>query len=252
MQSAADVFTNVDSLQLPTVEDETTGSASALGRRAEELREEAQMAEKNALDERTNNEPVVRDADVEYLEAKHALEQVLAMQQQADAIMADLDAARARAVEARTAAEQTLTDANNTLNTLIGFDKLVADSRDAALAALANVPAVEAELAEADGQTDAAERALGNAHADAADGERIAADAQKQAEDASKQATQMRQRAAATKDSAKNMKAEADELKTSVASELETIENYATQAGKDKQTATEVRFFQLIFINTFS
>jgi len=71
------------------------------------------------------------------------------------------------------------------------------------------------------------------------DAERIAADAQKQAEDASTQATQMRQRAAATKDSAKNMKAEADELRTSVTSELETIDNYATQAGKDKQTATE-------------
>jgi laminin gamma 1 len=92
--------------------------------------------------------------------AKHLLDQAQQMQADTDRVLAETQQNLARAQAAIESGELTLKDAQNTLNTLKEFDKLVGTSKASAEEALRKVEEIHNLVKEAELKTEQAEKAL--------------------------------------------------------------------------------------------
>jgi len=117
------------------------------------------------------------------------------------------------AKEAVALGDGTLKEANNTYNTLAGFQAQVETSSEGAKLALQTVPEIEKQIRDADETVQGAEDALSGAHYNAEEARKNAQEAQeKYAEQASKDSETIRRKANDTKTSAHKLRGEADHL----------------------------------------
>ncbi|WAR30636.1 LAMC1-like protein [Mya arenaria] len=157
--------------------------------------------------------------------------------QRADLLLAEVDAARARARDAVNKGEQTLREANETLQTLLGFNQVVQESRGKAEEALERVPEIEAHIREAEARTDEAREALSGAENDAEMALRIAQEAEEMAQGASDEASRIRGDAGKTKQRAVELLDSAGILEGDVRDTGEQVDNLSVQADNDNSLA---------------
>ncbi|XP_063244920.1 laminin subunit gamma-1 isoform X2 [Bacillus rossius redtenbacheri] len=163
-------------------------------------------------------------------------------QQAVDELLADVDAARAKAEGAVELGSRTLADAQLTLDTLQEFDKQVQDSKGAANEALKDVPEIKRLIAEAENKTRVAEAALQGAVANAQFARDKAQEAeQKYAEQASQEAELIHQGARDTKAEAEKLRDEAGDLAGRVAVTGSKVEELEGQTLQNKDLTTRAK-----------
>ncbi|KRZ22086.1 Laminin-like protein lam-2 [Trichinella pseudospiralis] len=232
-QKAAEMLNKVDSLKIPEID------IDGLQKKALVVSEEAKTVRSEAENLAMENKPVVDQVNRMKTHADYELMRAENQQQIADALLADLDAAHAKAQKAVALAESTLSEANNTLRTLQEFDALVQQSKLQAIEALARTGEIESTIKEAERWSSEAELLLGNAKDDAKKASQIAQDAREDAEKASKSAEKIRSDAHSTKLGVQKLKVEAENVKADANKATNTLNNYRMLSADDKQKAIE-------------
>ncbi|KHJ43700.1 laminin EGF-like protein [Trichuris suis] len=230
-QKAAEMLNKVDALRLPDVD------IDAIQKKAKVVSEEARTVRIEAEKLAMENKPVVDQVNRIRVDTEYELQRAEQQQQEADALLADLDAAREKARKAVSLAEATLEEANKTLRTLEEFDALVEQSKAEAMKALSETSAIQDTIKTAEEWSSEAEVLLGSAREDAKKASRIAEDAREDAEKASKAAEQIRSDAEETKKNAQGLQSEAESVYGDIEKATSTLDNYKTLSMDDKQKA---------------
>lgn len=220
---------------LPTVD------VAALSNQAQQISEEAKRIKMRAQELLQSNQQLLREVEDQRNTSRNMLDDGTVLQQRVDELLAEVDAARDVARRAVQAGEQTLREANNTLQTLLEFDRLVSENKDKANEALAKVPEIEAMIKEALDTTQQARDALQGADHDAREGLRLAEMAERTATDASIEARRIRDEARDTKDKAVTLKDDATTLSQEVVDAESRLTNYEKQATDDEILIEEAR-----------
>ncbi|KAL4219663.1 Laminin-type epidermal growth factor-like domai [Mactra antiquata] len=228
---ALDLYSQATSLQIPAI------NVDLLIAESNRIKEEAAVIKQNAVDLLTKNEDLLSDVAEQRQTAEDLLESGIQHQQRADGLLADVDSARAIAKNAVDMGERTLSEANETLQTLQGFNQDVEDHRGKANEALQKVPEIEGLIKDAEARTQEAQDALSGAENDAQEALRIAEQAEDMAQGASNEASRIRQEAGRTKQRAEDLKDNADVLAEDVNDSEEQINNLNVQADNDKDLA---------------
>ncbi|VDK83113.1 unnamed protein product [Litomosoides sigmodontis] len=232
-KTAAESLTAVESLQLPNIDPQE------IEEEAKRVADDAQATADNAKEQATANKQLIDEAVRIISEAKYELQRVQDEQKISDELLADVDAAKARAVEAISLAEDTLTEAQHTLEILNDFQERVDASKSEAIEELKNLKEIEKEIALAEDTTREAENAIGNAKNDAQVAEKIALQAEKEAKSISKEAYELRNQTQGVRKTAEELKSSADQLVNDVMETGITMEDYRRQASSDKARASE-------------
>lgn len=214
---------------------------NGLKKRADSLKDEAQQL-KADLDALTaEHGPLLDTLEESAAEVSALLERGLDQQQDADQLMADVDAARDKAEKAVVAGEKTLEEARRTLDTLQGFDRQVQESRAEATEALTQVGEIMAQIEEAERKTRDAREALQGAESNAEDARDIAATAETMAAQAQSEATDIQTESADTKVAAAGLREAGAELALQVADTTASVDTYEQQLAADTDLAREAR-----------
>ncbi|XP_013774278.1 laminin subunit gamma-1-like [Limulus polyphemus] len=230
---ALDIYTDASSVTIPDVD------VPRMKDKAQYIIEEARKIRGNADGLIEDNQELMDKIEDQKSEAEELLAEGMRQQQIGDEMLADTDAALAKAKEAVASGDRTLEEANNTLDTLKKFDKLVKDSKDEADDALKKAPEIERLIEEAEEKTKDAEDALSGAGKNAMFARDIAREAQKIAEQASDEADGIRKDADQTKDKAGQLRDQANDLAGEVAETADRMKDYENQADKDEELAEE-------------
>ncbi|KAH3798034.1 laminin subunit gamma-1-like [Dreissena polymorpha] len=225
---ALDLYSQAVSLQVPSV------NTQQLVLEADIIKKEAARIKKAASDLMAENQNLFEEAATQREEVQKLLDSGITHQQRADLLLSEVDAARAKALKAVETGEETLREANETLQTLLGFNQVVQDSRGKAEDALEKVPEIEANIREAEARTQEARDALSGAGSDAAEALRIAQEAEKMAQGASDEASRIRQDAGQTKQKAEKLLDDADQLDKDVSDSKEQVDNLKLKADTDR------------------
>ncbi|KAF0314250.1 Laminin subunit gamma-1 [Amphibalanus amphitrite] len=212
-----------------------------LKRRADELRAQTQRLSADLEALTAEHGPLLGQLEADVSSVSELLARGLVQQQQADELMAAVDAARDKAVKAVTAGEQTLEDARGTLETLQGFDRSVQESRQLAAAALQQVADIADQIGQAERQTADARAALQGAETNADDARDIAAAAETMAEQAQSEATAIQAESAATKGRAAALRQEAADQAVRLDDTAADVELYERQLEQDTREARDAR-----------
>ncbi|ESP04836.1 hypothetical protein LOTGIDRAFT_211656 [Lottia gigantea] len=205
----------------------------------DQIKEEAGKIKSEAERLLEQNEQLLKDVAEKQGSAETKLDDGVRLQQRADELLAEVDAARATARNAVDLGEKTLKEANETLATLKGFDELVQESKGKANDALTKIPDIERTIKEAEDTTKEAQNALSGAELDAQEAYRLAQEAQSTAEDASEEASRIRNESNQTKDKAIGLKEEADDLADDVSNADARLKDLETQADEDSSLSKE-------------
>ncbi|XP_023243676.1 laminin subunit gamma-1-like isoform X1 [Centruroides sculpturatus] len=231
---ALDVYTDVHSLIIPEVnERRMKDEAAYIIDEAQRIRREADEVEdlhKGTVDKLQNALESLQDL----------LDAANYQQQLTDELLGDTDSALSKALDAIKLGEDTLKDAQKTLETLKGFDKVVQDSKDKAEDSLKDIPFIRSLIKEAEDKTKEANDALGNAKQDAFEARDIAQQAQRIAEQASKKAKDILQEADKTMALADKLKEQGEELSIHIDDAEEKLRSAEKQAADENQLAHEV------------
>ncbi|XP_069998126.1 laminin subunit gamma-1 isoform X4 [Penaeus vannamei] len=234
-REALEINTEASSIAIPPIDTSVLkAQAVAIINEAERIKQDTE----GLIDERS---ALITDIEVQLEVTSDLVERGWIEQQITTELLADTFTAEGKAKEARAKAEQTLSEALETLAILEGFDKQVQESRLKAEATLETVGEIEALIVEAETQTKEAEEALMGAESDAKDARDIAKDAQSTAEDASNQAGDVRTKADATKNEASTLNDMADELAGRVAETDARVSTFEAQALQDEQQVMEAQ-----------
>ncbi|VDK20917.1 unnamed protein product [Anisakis simplex] len=114
-KAAAESLTTVEGLKLPNVDPQQ------LKLEAKRVSEDAKMAAENAKEQASANKELLEEAERNVANAEYELQRAKDQQKISDEMLADVDASRESAREAVQLAENTLKEANQTLNTLNGI-----------------------------------------------------------------------------------------------------------------------------------
>uniref|UniRef100_A0A0R3RV14 Laminin EGF-like domain-containing protein n=1 Tax=Elaeophora elaphi TaxID=1147741 RepID=A0A0R3RV14_9BILA len=232
-KTAAESLTAVESLRLPNIDPQQ------IEEEAKRVADDAQATADNAKEQAAANKQLIDEAVRMIAEAKYELQRVQDQQKVSDELLADVDAAKARAMEAVSLAESTLSEAQHTLEILDDFQERVDASKSEAIEELRNLKEIENEIALAEDTTREAENAIGNAKNDAQMAEKIALQAEKEAKSISKEAYELRNQTQAVRKIAQELKSNADQLVNDVKETGTTMEDYRRQASSDKARASE-------------
>ncbi|PVD22260.1 hypothetical protein C0Q70_18068 [Pomacea canaliculata] len=216
-------------------------NVARLSQEAEQIKEEAARIKLRAQELLEGNKDLLAEVEAQRNTSRLTLTDGRTLQQRVDEFLAEVDAARDVARKAVESGEKTLREANETLETLLEFDRLVDLNKDAANEALQKVPQIQAMIEEAIKTTDEARSALMGAQLDAQEGLRLAQLAEDTAEQASNEARRIRVEASTMKDKATDLKDEASDL----AGEVEDTENrlnaFEDQADEDETLIREAQ-----------
>ncbi|XP_046546813.1 LOW QUALITY PROTEIN: laminin subunit gamma-1-like [Haliotis rubra] len=171
------------------------------------------------------------------MKAEDKLNMGIHLQQRTDELLAEVDSARAKARDAVEMGEKTLKEANETYQTLAGFEDLVKGNKDKADEALKKVPQIEGTIDQAERTTQEARNALSGASDDANKAFDLAKQAQDTALTANEDASQIRGEASTTKTQASNLRNEADRLAEEVNAAESRFNDYDTQSTSDMALA---------------
>ncbi|KAF0301850.1 Laminin subunit gamma-1 [Amphibalanus amphitrite] len=141
--------------------------------------------------------------------------------------------------QAVAAGEQTLAEAQKTLETLLRFDRQVQESRELAQAALSRVSDILAMVELAESQTRQAGLALQGADRDAAVARDGAGEAEGLAEEAYQEVVRIKTETAFTSERAAALRAEASRTSTQISETTISVERYERQVTVDSALARE-------------
>ncbi|KAK6112254.1 Laminin-like protein lam-2 [Brugia pahangi] len=232
-KAAAESLTVVEGLRLPNIDPQQ------IEEEAKRVAEDAKATADNAKEQAAANKELIDEAVRLIAEAKYELQRVQDQQKVSDELLADVDAAKARAMEAVSLAENTLTEAQHTLEILNDFQERVDATKSEAIEELRNLKEIEKEIALAEETTREAENAIGNAKNDARMAEKIALQAEKEAKSISKEAYELRNQTQYVRKTAEQLKSDANQLVSDVKETSTTMEDYRRQASSDKARASE-------------
>ena len=227
------IYTDINSIIVPSLESEKLRiEAIDLVGQAERILDEAlQLLRKNA--------DALNNTQYQQQDARDLLVEATRQQQIADDLLTEVMSSLAKANESIWSGENTLGDAQKTLDTLKEFDRVVQESRSKAEDALSKVGDIKRLIDEAESKTREAENALQGALQDASEARDVAIEAQKLAEKTSEDATRIRQEAATTKARASNLKKDAEQLTDKVADTASRLKQFEDQAATDKKLAAD-------------
>uniref|UniRef100_A0A914ZML2 Laminin-like protein lam-2 n=1 Tax=Parascaris univalens TaxID=6257 RepID=A0A914ZML2_PARUN len=232
-KAAAESLTTVEGLKLPNADPQL------LKQEAKRVAEDAKMAGANAKEQAAANKELIDEAQRVIANAGYELQRAKDQQKISDELLADTDVARAAAREAVQLAENTLKEANQTLNTLNDFQALVDGSKEEAVEELGKLKEIEERIALAEDTTREAENAIGNAKNDVEAAEQIALQAEEEAKTISEKAHELRNQTAGTLKNAESMKMDANQLTNDITETAATLGDYKRQAGTDKARASD-------------
>lgn len=208
---------------------------------AARIKEDAARIKMRAEELMQNNRDLLAEVDQQTNLSRSTLTEGNGLQQRVDELLAEVDAARDVARQAVESGEQTLREANETLQTLLEFDRLVSENKDAADEALKKVPEIQNMIEEAMRTTQQAREALRGAESEAKESLRIAEMAEFTATEASKEAEKIRDEARDTKNKAANLKGETQSLAQEVQEANNSVTDYEKQADADEAMIDEAR-----------
>lgn len=229
------ISTDASSIAIPLIDAaELKAEATTLSQEADQIKAEAERLIGSRQD-------LVVDVQAQLEETRELVERGREQQQITAELLADTFTAEGQAKDAIKTAEKTLSEAQETLTILEGFDKLVQESREEAKDALGRVDVIQRLIDEAEERTDEAEAALTGAEEDAKNARDIALQAQETANEASEEAGEVRLKADATKAEAIALKDTADELASRVAGTEARVADYELRVESDKQQVLEAQ-----------
>lgn len=212
-----------------------------LAREAQEIKEEAARIKLRAEQLLQSNKDLLAEVEKQRNTSQITLDEGNGLQQRVDELLAEVDAARDVARKAVESGEETLREANKTLQTLLEFDRLVEENKDAANDALAKVPEIEKMIDQAKKTSDQARAALQGAEFEAKEGLRLAQLAEDTATQASTEARRIRDDASSTKAKAVSLNEEAVALSQEVNEAKTRLQEYENQATSDETLIDEAR-----------
>ncbi|XP_073977260.1 laminin subunit gamma-1 isoform X2 [Rhodnius prolixus] len=172
----------------------------------------------------------------------HKLNQGRQLQQEADALLAEADAAHKRAEKAVEIGTQTLHEAEDTLATLQDFDKKIQAGKQQALEALSTIPNIKALLQDANEKTKNAEEALHGAEINAHNASTTAQSVHNEiASLASKQAQEIRKKTEKTKQQAADLADQVDKLSLAVTEVQANLEEMEERAKEDMEFTKQAK-----------
>ncbi|KAJ8300900.1 hypothetical protein KUTeg_022419 [Tegillarca granosa] len=232
-QESLKLYTEVTSLPLPSLD------VPILLQNSREIKLEASQIKDEADRIMKENADLLNDVTNQKINAEDLLADGVRQQQRVDELLAEVDVARSMARDAVEKAEKTLLEANQTLQTLLDFDKQVQQSKDKADEALRKIPEIEGQIEDAEKKTGEAQASLSGAESDADMALKLAQQAQSTAQNASNEASRIRQDAEKNKQRATSLKDEADVLASDLADSENKITNLTNQAMKDEELTEE-------------
>ncbi|CAL4069011.1 unnamed protein product [Meganyctiphanes norvegica] len=228
-RNALAISTEASSIAIPKID------ARALKEQGEEIQEEATRIKEETEALVNGRVQLINDIEIQVNETTELVKRGWQQQQITSELLADTFTAQGKAEDAVKTAEQTLSEAKETLKILQQFDAQVQRSRGKAEAALNRVDEIERLIKDAEDRTRNAEDALMGAESDAKNAKDIAQDAQDTASDASKKAGDLRGEADATKVEASQLKDEADNLEGPVIETDRRVSVHEEQVEQDRQ-----------------
>jgi len=220
---------------------------------AKALLKEAEQQKNQTVDLMSQYEMVLNDTAEWMKKAQVSYNKTYTEQQITDGLLAEVDVALQKALQAIQDSEDFLIRAREQLANLLDFDRTVKESKEKALEALKRIPEIERILDEADNETLRASEAVKGAESAANDSKDIAEEAQKTANEASKNAAEILAEAQETKiaaDTQSNITDEhglklneielrLNELEPNAVADGELIALVLTEAEKARREANE-------------
>ncbi|MCP9257374.1 Laminin-like protein lam-2 [Dirofilaria immitis] len=229
-KTAAESLTAVESLRLPNIDPQQ------IEEEAKRVADDAQATADNAKEQAIANKELIDEAARIIAEAKYELQRVQDQQKVSDELLADVDAAKSRAMEAVLLAENTLAEAQHTLEILNDFEERVDASKSEAIEELKNLKEIEKEIALAENTTREAEDAIGNAKMTRSWLKKSLYKLKRKL----KEAYELRNQTQDVRKTAEQLKSSADQLVNDVKETGTTMEDYRRQASSDKARASEL------------
>ncbi|XP_043231746.1 laminin subunit gamma-1-like [Amphibalanus amphitrite] len=238
-REAAEVYENAFNLYTEARAGFGRFDVDGLKRSADYLKADAQRL-KSELEELTiRHGPMLDGLQKDISSLKILIERGFSQQMAANELMVDVTAARDKARQAVAAGEQTLAEAQKTLETLLRFDRQVQESRELAQAALSRVSDILAMVELAESQTRQAGLALQGADRDAAVARDGAGEAEGLAEEAYQEVVRIKTETAFTSERAAALRAEASRTSTQISETTISVERYERQVTVDSALARE-------------
>uniref|UniRef100_A0A1B6D2A0 Laminin subunit gamma-1 n=1 Tax=Clastoptera arizonana TaxID=38151 RepID=A0A1B6D2A0_9HEMI len=233
---ALSLYTEIHALNIPDI---NTGSikenALETGNKAKKVIDEANNLLGINQDKLISTNKLINDSEI-------ILQQGKRQQQIADELLANADAAYAKAEEAVKLGNKTLQEAQQTYNTLLKFDNQVQESKDKAAQALSTTSDIKKLIEEAKVKTVNAQQALAGAENDAELARDTAKDAQqKYADQASQEADKILRNAERTKGEAGKLRDEAEVLAGRIATTASKVMQLGNQAIKDQEVVNDAK-----------
>uniref|UniRef100_UPI00358F6F53 laminin subunit gamma-1-like isoform X2 n=1 Tax=Myxine glutinosa TaxID=7769 RepID=UPI00358F6F53 len=209
----------VDLAELEVIGEHVKGKSLGLDQRVEQSRQALQTILTNLQPKEEN--------------AQRILSRGKAEQQILDQLLARANAALDEAQKAKTQGENTLKEAQDTLDSLQDFDSRVSANKTAAEEALKRVPIIQNNINEANRLTELAERALGNAANDARDAQSTATQAEALAKQALLDTTNLEYRVTELDKDAETLQMDSSELQRWVQDTENRLRTKQSQANED-------------------
>uniref|UniRef100_A0A915KC82 Laminin EGF-like domain-containing protein n=1 Tax=Romanomermis culicivorax TaxID=13658 RepID=A0A915KC82_ROMCU len=227
-QDSATVLNQVEALKIPIVDTEK------IIKEAADMSEAAKDVKSSAEEQAYSNKALVDQANKMAQDAEQELQRLKHVQQQIDSMLAEIDAAEARAKAALEMRQKTYDDIENALKTSSEFDALVEQRKAEAISAMEQVPSVEAKIEEAKRYTKMAQEALSTAHEDAKTSQNMIQEAERLTLEVSKEAESIEKETENVRFSSENLGAETEKIRNEIETKANTLSNYKTNKVEDK------------------
>lgn len=230
------IYRDVYSLTVPSVD---VPSIKANAENLTKMANEKKETSDKLLDD---NKELLSQVSNEISVAETVLQKGSGQQQIADELLDDVYGALHRAEEAVKLGDKTLQEADQTYNTLQGFNNFVQENKEKAKAAVGKIPEIEALTKEVQTKTNTAENTVRLAEVNAQNAKVTAEDAEtKYAQPASQEAYEIRKRAEATLSQQSGFMPKIDEIKNRVSETGVEINTLKQQASKDSGIISQAK-----------
>ncbi|KAI1706360.1 laminin EGF domain-containing protein [Ditylenchus destructor] len=231
---AARILSNVESIKLPQI------IPDELREKAKNLKEESQQAVQNAQQKAGDNQKALWDAQQALQESRVEFNNLQAKQNEAERLLSEIEQYQNRAKEAFDQATKIWNEAKDSHDALSDFHEKVQQSKEEALAELANLPEIEKELNGAESTTKEAEEAVGDARYNANQALKVAEESKIKADNLIQESNQLGQSTDTTKEQADARRDSLDNLANSIDSLATTTKDFENQALSDAEKSQEV------------
>ncbi|CEF61838.1 Laminin subunit gamma-1 [Strongyloides ratti] len=230
-RQAAEILNSVLEIKPPNI------NSDIYKEEAKRIAEAAKTTIDNVKNEIKNNKGILEEIRNLEIEAQRELDRAYRQQKQNDDLFNDINAAKERALKAVQVADNTLSEAQQTLKLLQDFQATVDGHKDEAMEELKKIKDIEEKVSEVQEKASIITVAIGDALYDAEEAQKQAATAENEAKEIAEKAEHIKESTSETKKKAAIILEEVNTLREAIAASEVTLNNFKDGAESDSDKA---------------